>query len=1063
MTKKVRKKKYNSNRILKIKRLEHVQKAIFSLYQQNDLVKFKENSASLLGNPLTKRFTAPNKLHFRNRLKRFETVITSPSIEHSIIMLLEILNNSDVSSYLEIKTRFEKHLMISDYDSALSCLNESLEKHGLSYWYLESYFGISSLKDEKSKPYELYQSIYDSLSEVEDRDIKLLLEKSNKSLSCDRFLLTIKSIVDTIEKDSIDSDLIRFLFDFSPVSKFDISKILNYTLNLNLPDIYNLTSRCLLYLIANGRFDLQGYFKKILVVSGLELYDEFEISECHEKYDNDYFYVISNYLYGNYRETIKLIEEKISQDQTDCKYYDLLVKSHMFNGSSPNEGSILNIFLKSCLENIKGDSDLEIANKIYQQFIFVDAFQYIHLLKPKDYTKNTDDNNKTIYFYLYLSQLMRKNKPDPIDFDSFMGEFKKENIKKVPKFRHNKWVLDEAYRAGHFDFYIDTYNRVESFPKHMRSEVFEKLVLSHVKTGNYEKAINLVSSATVTRELSLSKSVLTIINDIIKKKYDIRNIDTIIYLSTLQENNIIRIKRLALEIDKHIEVNGIEVVENLKCENENYKYIMLNVITTDLIRKQKLKSNSDPLVIRANILRNVKSNTKLPHTNDIELSELIRQYARQKFVREIGMGRLLVQRYNIRTVIISSLSEQFDEIKESISSNKDYLNTLTINSEEIECHELASDFLLKSRDIYTIEDYGIENSLNIHFRHNNIVPELRAPFERSGFICMKSSLCYADNARFEQNFSMSIKRKVYLEYQSKLKKVSSQIDSFINAFKNQQLHVYVNNLKDDERLFKYPVKREDVFNFISMVNAGSELDDMVEWVLDGFDRKTIAALKQGKNFVSTELCGGLVEIVEKFKSDLEDDINLESDHEYLKSLDECIADIYETCSNTSKWFALTEHHCDDAAITVPIDEALEFVKRTNVHQLISINSPKLDETIQIPGNYLVSLLHIFIILFQNAAKSCDNECSIEVSCKSDSGKLIFEISNIYSSTDSKKLNEIKEVIKSKRYSVGARKETGSGLYKICRIINRDIQKGSVIDLKLDSVKKEFRFIFSITI
>ncbi|MEZ9895547.1 hypothetical protein AB4356_24580, partial [Vibrio lentus] len=188
MTKKIRKKKYNSKRNVKITKLDDVQKATLQLYQQSDLAKFRENTISLLSNPLTKRLVTPNITFFKNRLKKFETVIKSPSIEHSIIMLIEVLNNSNVKDYLELKSRFEKSLMNSDYDSALNCLQESFKMHGFSYWYIECYFGICSIRDEKDKPYELYQSIYDNLSEVEDRDIKLLLEKSSKSVSSDRFL-----------------------------------------------------------------------------------------------------------------------------------------------------------------------------------------------------------------------------------------------------------------------------------------------------------------------------------------------------------------------------------------------------------------------------------------------------------------------------------------------------------------------------------------------------------------------------------------------------------------------------------------------------------------------------------------------------------------------------------------------------------------------------------------------------------------------------------------------------------------------------------------------------------
>lgn len=1048
---------------MKITKLDDVQKATHHLYQQSDVAKFKANAKSLISNPLTKILTTPNSLYFKNKLKKFDIVIKAPSIEHSIIMLIEVLRNSDVLSYLDIKYRFEKYLMTSDYDSALACLDESFNIHGFSYWYLESFFGICAIKEEKDKPYELYTGIYDYLSEVEDRDIRLLLEKSNKSVDCDRFLLTIKSIVDTVEKDSIDSDLVRFLFDFSPISEFDVGKILDYTLNLNLPDIYNLTTRCIAYLITNSQFEYQTYFKDLLSISGFEGSNTLEINGLDEKYSEDYFKILSTYLYGEYSETINLIEPVKLKDPSDSKFYDLIVKSHMFNNSKIEVECVLSDFLNSCISHLNFGHELEVANKICQQFMFVDSFQYINLIKQKDNANKTDKNSKKIYFYLYLCLSLKNKHIDSIVFSEFMSEFKTNNIDNVPYFRYKKWLLDEAYSQGSFESYVKSCQEIELFPKHMRDEVFEKLILSNAYLGKFNKVIQLISSSKIDGKFTISKNVLTISNDLVKKNYDVSNVNTLIYLSTLNEHNIIRIKRLSLEIDKHIEKNGFNFVEDLNPSSDELTYIMLNVITIDLIRKQKRKSNSDPLVIRANILRKIKLTKGLASNYELELSELIRQYARQKFLKEIGMGRLLIQRDNIRTVIISSLSEKFDEIKKSIDDNSKIILKLNSNSPEIECHELASDFLLKARDIYTIEDYGIENSLNIHFRHNNIVPELRAPFERAQFICMKLSSNYTDNVYFANLFSMSIKKKIYIEFQTKLRDLSEKIDNYLNAFKNQQLHVYVNNLKDDERLFKYPIKKEDTFNFIAMVNAGTELDDIVEWVLDTFDRKTTLALETGKQFVSSTLCSGLVKIVETFKADIECSFNLETEHFYLKSLDECIADIYMTCNNVSNWFAVTEHHSEDAVITVPIDAALEFVNRTNVHKSIKIKSTELDQTIQIPGIYLVSLLHIFIILFQNAAKCSDDECSIEVNCKSNNGALIFDISNIYSNTDSSKLLEIMEMIKNKRYSIGASKETGSGLYKICRIIHRDIKKGAVIDLELDKITKKFKFIFGITI
>ncbi|MEZ9895780.1 hypothetical protein AB4356_25810, partial [Vibrio lentus] len=109
-----------------------------------------------------------------------------------------------------------------------------------------------------------------------------------------------------------------------------------------------------------------------------------------------------------------------------------------------------------------------------------------------------------------------------------MSEFKKNNSKTVPLFRSNKWRLDEAYKKQNYSLYIELFEDINLFPKHMRGEIFEKLVLSYSNLGINDNAINLISKSMIDMNLTLSKNVLSIVNSKIKKDYDVTNINTLI-------------------------------------------------------------------------------------------------------------------------------------------------------------------------------------------------------------------------------------------------------------------------------------------------------------------------------------------------------------------------------------------------------------------------------------------------------------------------------------------------------------------------------------------------------
>lgn len=1051
------------------KRRKHVkttlnaQASLVEIYKEPCIQKFKLELLSKFFNIATATQVLPKRFSFTKNLKKYKLIVESPSIEHSLIYLLELLKRSKVRDYVTSKKKIESEILNSEYESALNNLELLRHKYGLSYWYLECAFGIYNLTDDKNKAYELYTHLSANLSEVENRDVKLLLEKSNKSLNSARFNSIVSSVVDNIEKDSIDSDLIRFLFDFSPKDNYDVKKVLDYCGSLNFIDIYNNVGRCLILLLTKGEIQYQKYFVELSHIIGTPIFstDLPYYEYPNEYYDSSYYSMLEKYVVGDYEEVITKSLEILNNCPNRQQYYDIYIKSHLFSKTSIHKSRVLHIYLESCLSYIKCNEQVELekALRLSQQFMGLDCLLYVRLLEGKASRSVTHKNYDEMYFYLYLSSLLQGEVLGKTNFRDFMDTLKCPPQKKAPKFRKIKWLLDDEFNKQKFSNFIELLPEINVFPQYMRNEIKDKQVISLIKTQRLNEVIEIIGSASLTNEFHFKLSTLKLVDEVISKGNIKSDINLLLYRGFIYKNGLIRIKKLALYCDQYLQLQNESSIENIRISSENDIFLLTSVMTLDVIKKQKIRSTNDPLIIRANVLKRVKDEVGLSMDYELELSELIRSFARKTYMKKIGQGRLDIKKDIVRANIISLYDNDFEEIRENVSQHSREISNLSYHDTELLCHELASSFILSAIDVYTVGDYGIENSLNLHFRHNHIVPELRGPFERNNIISMKYQEKYQVNNFFKEQFEFVMSAEGHTNLQKDLQHLSEQIDKSLNTLKDTYLHVYINKLQDEDRLFKYSLSKNTVFDFIQMVNAGSQFEDMVDWVISYCGKKTQIALNAGKELISVGIKDQLSNLMEDLKRLLLTKYDINETHKCISNIDKCISEIHMVCKSTSEWFSIKEHYIEDTNIYVPVDEALDFVQRTNTNKVINHNLSGGPPNILVPGKSIINMFHIFIILFQNAAKSNNKQCTIDISYTKIGDDIEFSICNSYENTNVEKLKQIKQAIENNDYLGGAKKEKGSGLFKICRMLDRDFKRLRHTLLLLDENK--FKFIFRI--
>ncbi|EGR0903845.1 TPA: hypothetical protein ACN33Q_000715 [Vibrio parahaemolyticus] len=1026
---------------------------------------FEASIITMMKNPIKSLEFKPKEIEFRKNLHKHKYIVSSKNIEQIIFLLLQIIKSSKkrITRYLQCKEEVELNILNGNYDSALSKIELHKNEFGFSYWYLEVLFGIYANTDEKSKSYKLYKELSNSLSDIEKRDLSLLLERSSNSVSSERFDFVINSLVDSIEKKSKDRDLVKFIFSFNANDNYDVKSILEFSLKLNLPDIYNILSRSISYLLIDNH-SYADTFNQILRVStsgSSNKYDEVDFFK-QEYVEKEYILSLESYFSGDNINTRNRSLERINIKPNNYMYYDLLVKSSVLSKLEFNYSGIIGKYLSSCIDflNDYNLDSLEGAIRLNQQFNSINALQFVNIIRTKELNSFIDGSCDKVKRFTYLSSCLDSNVIHAVNLSEHIRKIKNNKLFHTPDYRKLKWKADDFFEQSDFENYIKTINLIKEHPRHMINEIIERTIYSKYRLSKFDDIIDRFISLLIHDKFGLTVEFVKAIYNDSDYNIDKGSVDSILFNYVLFKLGIINLQRLSLICDAYLKSNNlISFEDNIPTCDKDY-FLLSRVITVELIKKQRKKPNNDPLISRANIIRNLKKHGFTSNDMSRELDNLVRDYARKIYLKKVGKGKLYLNIDGLLGEMYDELHNEYEIISESVKELSEQINSLSVDDRETYAHELASDFLLKSRDIYAInEKFGLENSLNTHFRHNNIVPELRAPFVSSQLACTFSSKVYSDNVFVHDNFKLSLLSSAYEEFQEKTRDLSKDIDNSLNYLKETYLHVYLNDLQDSARLFKYEISKEDVFNFISMINAGSTYEDMLIWIVSLLNKKTNVNLQRGKDFITGELCSTLMEYLSKYRSIAESFVD--NEHRFFKLIEECESEIYATCKDVSEWFSFIEHYSDDFDISVPILEAKDFVQRTNVQSELDMEL-NIDKNVTLSGTYLVSILHIFIILIQNAVKSTNNKTKVIIDINNTTELVKVKVSNEYDHTDYDKLKEIANNISQSKYLKGAKQDTGSGLYKVFKLMKIDMGNVTGLTLSIDQNQKKLEVSWSMT-
>ena len=1042
-----------------------------SLRNIDDFNVFIKSLKKTIQNPFIRQNIVPSKQRFQCRLVDERMYFYGERFKNDLFWAAEVIQSKavEISKYVVLREQVEENILKGEYLAALALVEQLKEIFGYSYWYLENKFSLLSRLGKEEDIYKYLKSLKITFTEYENREATLLMEKSLFKKSTSRFEFMIQSILDSVEKDSIDYDSISFLFKFDINQKYNFGYIFKFMLHMNIVDIYNCFIRATSYSIVNDcsfsnvcteyLFKIKDTLKDPKVNNILNYTSHFYDEQ------SDYHKMCESYIAGDFNSVISLFEGRTHTLNYKVVFIELYVKSLIYCNQYPASfgGGVFKELVDFGFKATKtfDEDSLTILDGVICQFTQSDYVYALNILKSKMTNSSKISVDKE---YRLVDILINFNNPFRPEIDirgSVCSGYGSKDIDafkfKVPSFRYLKWKGDELYESGDYSEALKKYEKITGVPNYLELEIIEKTVLIHHALGNVNSVVDIIVELYLSKNITLKRLPLFDIKETLlsSKELDRKSINTPIFAHVLKIMGLCNAQKVALLCDDFLYLNEFETAQDIIEIDRRVIYLFSSVMTIGVLNRQDLKIlNLDDFINRALLLLKIKDQTEDLESLSYDIEYLTSQYSRKLVKNKLGKGKVNINFDAIKLVAKSNLGNEFESLLH------EDLHVLNLDNVEFTDGYLkAEEFILKIRDIYaTHELYGLDNTLNTDIRHNGIVPTLRAVFEANGVICTKRNNHYLDNTDYKESAKNNLIFHAYRLFQDKIIEFSDQIDTLLNGLKNKYLHVFTNDLDDKDKLFKLTISKTHVLEIVEFINDTRDLDLTVDYILELLNKKTSEAMHEG----SVTLRVYIKDRVDKLIADLIDSLDRQPkiNGSFIENLKHARNQFDHVIFEVSEWLNFIKKSADDFSLMIPIEEALEFVRETHPTLELSIkyrNRTALNEY-DYDGEYLATFIRMFLILFQNAAKSnsVGKLCNLKVSYTCNKGKGKLTIINNYDTINIELIERIKESLRKNQILDGASKGTGSGIFKVKKMLTYELKINNSLDIDVDEDSKTFK-------
>jgi hypothetical protein len=457
-----------------------------------------------------------------------------------------------------------------------------------------------------------------------------------------------------------------------------------------------------------------------------------------------------------------------------------------------------------------------------------------------------------------------------------------------------------------------------------------------------------------------------------------------------------------------------------------------------------------------------------PENNDIyqsEIRDIIRRLTIRKRITEVEKSKIYVDTESVREVAKRTLREDYDryiafrsssiseEYQKALQSALEGLMSgnaaefLSLNFPKNEMSALLEKMVVHLRDEFVASSqHGLDGYLSVRIRHGTLEGQLRSAFEAETLLSQKCSETneYKPNQFWLEHLSCEDGSDADAVTQA-FQNFSSGFDQLVHDLKKDWIQIKKKTA--DPGRIDFTLRSPEVDYIASRITEETTIDEFIEFVMDYFiSEKLNLSLKNMRKDIEDEIKPKLNDLLTNLQTSIERDVLTGGIYELRSAIGRARTSGQNTLARISGWFRLAKTETKEPFLLDDVISISESSVQASCPEFSVVR--KIDASL---NDFLLlarlpSFVDLLCLIFDNIVRRSgltDFPQGI-VSATYIAPYLRIRVENEVASsaaTESKRrrVEEIKEAVKSQLFSKSVSKEGGTGFIKVQKILNHDFK------------------------
>lgn len=1065
-------------------------------------------------NVFTKMITCSDLNVIENTLNAMSESTVDSNLEFIAITISFYIEN--VRFLTEKKKIIEQEILKLNHDGNSSHLDEVVEKCGMGIWVLANKMSYLYFAGLDEKVLEFRNSIPPDLDKLSEGAVLYEFTKARSTATYENYVQSLNRQLEDIKfyGYSYLEDHLKFTSNFEPNDLYrDVRVLISFNSLHRLSDLYFFFIRMLKYcFIHNIKISrtlsvVMSFYKDIGDDELSLLFDK-----LNENYTGNYGFeseiknILELYIKEDYRGVIAKSKDVINLNPSITLLYEIVSKSNVTDQDLESFPKLSAKIIK-CYSNLDKKIDVEQSLKeLKLMYLNFKQFDWAYHLKAKveRFSFKGGELSSKNYNFADMSQIRimpfdseallsfkLKNKLDVLVNYFSRNEVLRglisnlvvdsdDNISEVPIWRFIKIRAEYLTYMKKYQEALPLYESlVESYDYNScKIELNSKLIACYFFCENYDLSIIKLSKNLLAGD-EASVYPLSIIANYIKNNVnkgcskDLLEASAIVlYFYNIKYPQDDVTQYISNIVEQLMISTGIYDAKNLLPSNWDASiFLLTHVVSIDVmdgfifIFDDDLDMYSSKLNICNHLLKDNKFDLSKKHYAHVvnEYSSTFNRMILHICNSDLNEGRINIDKESLKVSLLDDISSVVEKIDRNVTYNdikfiklkSDIADAVLSGSKNV---AILADCILQISKEYTINKlHGLDNCLNLRFRHGEILNHLRAPLRSQGIAGNK-----LDDSEFNVDEVFKDFSLFNSDSLSKAKEAHSnflfELNTIFMEFRSRCSVDFADFIGDKEKFFNYSLSSGMIYDFINDFSKGKSIDALIESVFSWMDKSTEEHLLKVRTQHIPELRSKANKLFEDLLKELKATPNV-----YRKKLSLSKSGVNDRITSMSNWFDWSGEPSTPFNFGAAFEKATKIVE--SLYPNLNLNKNFKDEfRLLFKPGYFTTLVTIFSLAIENSAKHCGQSSDINLSfyARNRSRKLYIEISNsVCDALICSLENKISSINKDLSNDFGdkAAKDSGSGIFKIKSLLVDRLKLLADIEVGLESNK----FLLSITI